>query len=159
MITACIGPLMWQVAVSMAATGCWGQPLLGEAVLDRVFAERESITSGVVHVYQVWDLGVGHRLIERDETAYFNNERCRFDIHWHSGFARLYESRGVPMPDPYAILIWDGQHILRAAGNLASTEYSLQSEDSSGLPLYSARHLGIPLVRAPEADLRRPHQR
>jgi hypothetical protein len=125
---------------------------LGEGVLARAFAQRESLSAGVVRVYQVWDLG--DAVIERDETGYFDDEHYRLDIHSHSEFARAYERRGLSMPDPFAVLIWDGQHVLRARADFHSTQYTLRSIRRTGLPFYNVRRLGIPLVTSPQTDLR-----
>lgn len=140
------------VALLLAAPTASYEPASGEAVLERAFGERESIRTGVVRVYQAWDLG--HRVIEREETGYFNEERYRLDIHWHSGFAPIYEARGRDMPDPFATLIWNGKHVLQASAGLTTTRRSVHSINEIGIRSYNVRRLGIPLVRAPDTDLR-----
>jgi len=129
----------------------------GEGILERALKHRESIRSGVVLVHQNWDLGHGV-MIERLETGYFDTDRYRLDIRWDSGFLRFYEVRQAPTPDLFAVLIWNGRHVLRRWAGAHTTEFSLRPIRETEFPFYNVRLLGIPLVLSAETDPRQPYR-
>jgi hypothetical protein len=131
-MSVCISAASIWVAASAVAPG---------DALERCVEAREAVRSGVLTVYQVWDLG--DATIEREETAYFDGEQYRLDIHWDSSNSQVFELRGEAS-DPLAILIWDGRQVLsRMAAYGARQRWSIRELDRTRFPFYNARMLGL----------------
>ena len=143
-------PYYLPLVVSMFSFGA--TPLTGGEILERAFAEREALQSGCVQVNQIWELPT--RPIERTETTYFNQKCYRVDIHHHSEYVKIFEIRDLQIPEIFAMLIWDGNHVLRFSANLSNKDWSLRSANRTEYPFYNVRSLGIPLVRHPQTDFR-----
>jgi hypothetical protein len=147
--------LLAQLALGLTADGSTLAPVAGTFILERALDSRQAIRSGAIHLTETWTLP--YTTLVRDETGTFLDGRYRLDVHWYSGVDHVYEAFGATAPDPVAIMIWDGRHVLcRSLPGLRTSDWSVWPVDRTELPLYNARALGIPLLLSPQTDLDAP---
>lgn len=149
-VAALLIPTMCQ---SAAVDVCLQQA--GEEVVRRTLARRSSLRTGRVELQRTWTFADGHT-IRRTETAWFAGERHRTDIWSHSDYEAVFRSHGVQAPRPLAILVWDGQHVLRRRADLSFTEWSVASNSDGAWAFRNRRYLGIPLSARSKAEPRCP---
>jgi len=74
------------------------------------------------------------------------------DISFHSDYETLFTARDMAPPRPLAILVWNGQRVLRRRADIQSTEWSVHDARRAGFSFHNARYLGIPMTGQSDVD-------